>query len=60
MVGAEADDWQAAAGTSIGSTLGLGRFAMPHEDADHLVTVCLEQMRRDAAIDAPRHGQHDT
>jgi hypothetical protein len=36
------------------------RFAMAHEQTDHVMAGTAQQMRRDAAIHSARHGQHDS
>jgi hypothetical protein len=39
---------------------GSGRgLTVAHEDANHVVACRLEQMGRDAAVDASGHGQND-
>jgi hypothetical protein len=35
------------------------RFAVPHEQADDLVSLGAQQVRGDAAIDSSGHGQYD-
>ncbi len=43
----------------VGRT-GDGRLlAVAHEDADHFMPLAVQEVRRDTAVNATRHGQND-